>query len=162
MANTSVLFNKDYANRKIIVTSQFNAALDVIWDAFTNSATLEKWLAPEPYVAVTKAMVFKEGGYWLYYMISPEGQKHWSISMYKNIGVNKTFEASDAFCDENGIIDTSLPQLEWHFDFSEEDGVIHVETTISLESEEIMRQLLEMKFEEGYRMSLRQLQKLLN
>ncbi len=155
------LFVKDYAHKTINITCSFETPLSVVWDAFSNPVTLEKWFAPEPYKAVTKTADFKEGGHWLYYMLSPEGQKHWGITQYKKIEVNKFYEAFDAFCDENGTIDTTLPQLNWMYNFSEKNGITTVQVAISLASEEEMKRLLEMGFEEGFQIGLNQLQKLL-
>ncbi len=157
----TINFIKDYANKQIVITCIFNKPVNIIWDAFCNPATLEKWFAPKPYKAVTRKSDFKEGGYWLYYMLSPEGDKHWGITQYKKISVNKSYEASDAFCDENGVVDKLLPQLNWLYNFSEKNGKTTVYIAITLDNEEQMRQLLEMGFEEGYRIGLNQLQELL-
>ncbi len=161
MKNLSVTFEKDYSNKKIVAISGFNASLSVVWDAFTNPSTLEKWFAPKPFRAVTKSADFKEGGRWLYYMLSPEGEKFWGLSEYKKIRVNKLLEIDDAFCDEDGAINTNLPKLFWMYDFSEEDGGVKVTTTMSFTSDEDMKKILEMGFEEGYGTALSQLQELL-
>ncbi len=160
MKNSAATFDKDYPNRKITVANRFNAPLSVVWDAFTNPKTLEKWFAPKPFQAITKSMDFREGGQWLYYMLSPKGEKFWSISVYKKIQPNKSFEASDAFCNEKGEIDTNLPRLVWRYDFWEEVGGVKVNTVITFASEEDMKKILEMGFEEGYKMALSQLQEL--
>lgn len=157
----TLFFNNDYTNKKIGIKCILNAPLNVIWDAFTNHIIQEKWLGPEPYQVVTKDADFKEDGHWLYYMLSPKGEKYWSITHYKNIINNTSYEASDAFCDENGVVNPDFPQLNWQFHFSEKDGWVTVHVIITLTSEKEMKQLLEMGFEEGYRMSINQLQKLL-
>ncbi len=161
MKNSSIQFNKDYSGKKIIVTCKFNVPLSIVWDAFTNPVTLAKWFAPKPFQAVTKTMDFKNGGRWLYYMLSPKGEKFWSTSEFKNIQINKSFEASDAFCDENGVINTDFPQGTWLYNFSEENGKTIVISTLIYASEEDMKKILEMGFEEGYRAGLTQLQELL-
>ncbi len=157
----NISFNKNYPDKKIVVICRYNAPLDTVWDAFTNPVIMEKWFAPKPYKAITKISDFREGEYWLYYMLSPEGEKFWSIIKYTNIQTNKLYEASDAFCDENGVINTSLPQLNWRHDFSETNGETTVYIDITFASEPDMKKILEMGFEEGYRMSLNQLQEVL-
>ncbi len=161
MGNLPVSFDKDFASKKILVTSKFNASLNIVWNAFTHPEILEKWFAPEPYKAITKTMDFQNDGRWLYYMRSPLGEKIWSVSTFRNIYSHKSFEASDAFCDENGVIDVHFPEMTWHYDFSEEGGETLVIAIISLSNEDDMKTLFEMGFEEGYKMALKQLQQLL-
>ncbi len=154
-------FDKDFTNKKIFVSSTFDAPLSKVWDAFSNLATLEKWFAPKPYKAVTKNADFREGGHWLYYMLSPEGEKTWGIIQYKEILVNQFWEASDAFCDENGVINANLPQMNWQHEFMEKGDTTTVYVTITPANEKDMKQILEMGFEEGYKMALNQLQEVL-
>lgn len=156
-----ITFEKDYVSTCIIANCRLNAPLKTVWDAFTNPIILEKWFAPEPYRAVTKVMEFKNGGTWLYYMLSPEGKKHWGTSVFSNIRINESFEASDGFCDENGVIDLQLPQMNWFYQFQENDGKTLVSVTIIPSNEAQMKQVLEMGFEDGYKMALNQLQQLL-
>ncbi len=158
--NTLIL-NKDHVNNRITGTFTFDAPLNQVWDAFTNPVTMEKWFAPKPYKAITKISDFKEGGYWLYYMLSPQGEKFWSIARYKKILFNAHYETMDAFCDENGQINTEFPQLNWQYDFSEENKITTVQVTITLVNSKEMSQLLEMGFEEGYKTALIQLQEIL-
>lgn len=158
---TVISFDKDFINKKIVVASKFKAPSAVIWDAFTNPKTLEKWWAPKPYKAKTKEMDFREGGRWLYYMLSPEGQKTWGMSEFKSIVPGKSYTASDAFTDENGNIDPKFARAMWTNTFSEENGVTTVVSSISFEKEDDMREMLKMGFEEGYKMGLGQLQEIL-
>lgn len=159
--NKSITIDKDYPNKEIIVSTKFNAPLNVIWDAFTNPATTDKWWAPKPYKAVTKKMNFTEGGQWLYYMLSPEGEKQWCIGEFSKIKALKSYNVLDAFCDENGNINTNFPRMSWSNSFLEENGLTVVINVISFSTEEDMKQILEMGFEEGYKMGLKQLSELL-
>lgn len=156
-----IMFDKDFSNRRIIVTSKFKSPLAVIWDAFTNVKTMEKWWAPKPYKAVTKEYDFREGGRWLYYMLSPQGEKTWSLAEFRSIDPEKSYVALDAFSDENGVVDASIPRADWNTSFSEENGFTTVTNTISFEKEADMKQILLMGFEEGYRTGLGQLAELL-
>ena len=53
---------KDLPNKKITVTRHFNAPLDQVWKAWTESELLDQWWAPKPFKAETKFMDFKVGG----------------------------------------------------------------------------------------------------
>lgn len=42
-------------------------------------------------------MVFREGEFWHYAMVSPEGEKHWGKANYISIAKEKFFTAKDGF-----------------------------------------------------------------
>src|SRR2546423_15478404 len=97
--NKETIFTKDLANKKITVVREFNAPVDQVWKAWTESELLDQWWAPKPWKANTKSMDFREGGLWHYYMESPDGSRHFSVVKYKSIIPNKSFIAVDGFCD---------------------------------------------------------------
>ncbi len=158
----TIIFDKDFANKRIVVACQFNAPLNVVWDAFTNPTVMDKWFAPHPFKAVTRSMNFSNGGRWLYCMLSPEGEKFWSLAEFSNIHLRKSYEALDAFCDENGGINTELPRLMWRYTFAEAGGVTTVVASIAAPNEADLKKILDMGFEEGYKMALNQLRELLH
>jgi hypothetical protein len=49
-------------------------------------------------------MNFKEGGFWLYAMVSSEGEKHGSRADFKEIKPKESFSLLERFCDENGNV----------------------------------------------------------
>jgi uncharacterized protein YndB with AHSA1/START domain len=96
-------FTVDKAAKTIHITREFAADLDLVWDAFTKAEILDQWSAPKPYRAHTKEMDFREGGRWLYAMVSPEDVKHWSLVEFINIQPKSLFSTKNTFSDENGI-----------------------------------------------------------
>ena len=158
----SVKIDKDFPGRKITATTRFSSPLKTVWTAFTDSTVLEKWFAPKPYKAVTKSMEFRNGGRWLYYMLSPKGEKIWSMEDFDNIHPMESFEALDRFVDKDGKIDDNLPQPHWRYTFSQEHGQVTVTAILSFKSEEEMRKILEMGFEQGFRMGLDQLHEIMD
>ncbi|HXL72949.1 MAG TPA: SRPBCC domain-containing protein, partial [bacterium] len=95
-------FTVDKAAKTIFITREFAADLDLVWDAFTKAEILDQWSAPKPYRARTKEMDFREGGRWLYAMVSPEDVKHWSLVEFINIQPKSSFSTKNSFSDENG------------------------------------------------------------
>jgi uncharacterized protein YndB with AHSA1/START domain len=65
-------FTVDKATKTIHITREFAADLDLVWDAFTKAEILDQWMRPNHIRAKTKEMDFREGGRWLYAMVSPE------------------------------------------------------------------------------------------
>jgi uncharacterized protein YndB with AHSA1/START domain len=95
-------FTVDKAANTIHITREFAADLDLIWDAFTKAEILDQWSAPKPWKARTKEMDFREGGRWLYAMVSPENVFHWSLVEFIKIQPKSSFSTKNTFSDENG------------------------------------------------------------
>ncbi|MBK7939911.1 MAG: SRPBCC domain-containing protein, partial [Lewinellaceae bacterium] len=107
----------------------------------------------------TKYMNFEPGGRRFYAMVSPEGQEHWAIQQYTSISPKTNFKFLNAFADENE--NPALPGSEWDLSFSEENGTTKVSITIYNESLERMEKMIEMGFNEGFTMTLNNLESLL-
>lgn len=141
----------------IHVKREFAANVDTVWEAWTHPEILDLWWAPKPYRTKTKSMDFTVNGYWLYAMISPEGEKHWCRADYKTIDIPKSFSCLDAFCDESGQHDTSMPRTHWTNIFSENTGRTTVDITLKYESLSDLEKIIEMGFREGFSMALENL-----
>jgi uncharacterized protein YndB with AHSA1/START domain len=143
------IFEKDIANKKMIITRTFDAELPIVWEAWTKAEILDQWWAPKPFKAETKSQEFREGGMWHYCMVGPEGEKHWCRADYKTIDNQKSFSYLDAFCDENAV-PTDFPHMHWMNSFSEKDGETLVHIDITFEKEGDMEKIIEMGFKEGF------------
>jgi uncharacterized protein YndB with AHSA1/START domain len=95
-------FSVDKASNTIHITREFAAELDLVWDAFTKAEILEQWVVLKPWRAQTKEMDFREGGRWLYAMVSSENDYHWNLVEFIKIQPRSGFSTKDSFCDENG------------------------------------------------------------
>jgi uncharacterized protein YndB with AHSA1/START domain len=95
--------NKD--TKTIHITREFAADLDLVWDAFTKSEILDQWTAPKPWKVRTKDMDFREGGRWLYAMVSQENENpsRYSLVDFIEIHPKTDFSTRNCFADENGI-----------------------------------------------------------
>ena len=95
-------FSVDKATSTIYITREFAADLDLVWDAFTKAEILDRWFAPKPWRVQTKEMDFREGGRWLYAMVSPENVYSWALVEFTSIQPKTSFSARNSFSDENG------------------------------------------------------------
>lgn len=158
--NKAILFNFDVdkANKKIRVERSFNAPIDLVWAAWTEADILDQWWAPKPYRVETKSMDFSEGGRWHYAMVSPENEKHWCIFDYETIQPEKQYAGIDAFCDENGVVNTSFPRTHWtnNFNAAQEDSTV-VTCELQFKALEDLETLVKMGFKEGFTMGLQNL-----
>jgi len=161
--NSNLLFDfsVDKENKTITVKRQFAAGLDQVWAAWTQPELLDQWWAPKPYRVETKSMDFREGGSWLYAMISPENEAHWCRADYKEVNSRKRFSALDAFCDAEGNINTGFPRSFWTNSFSGNGETTTVDIVITYEDLADLEKILEMGFKEGFTMGLGNLDELL-
>lgn len=157
MKNLFFDFQVNKETNTVSVTREFNAELPLVWMAWTTPEILEQWWAPKPYKAITKSMDFREGGTWLYYMLSPEGDKHWCKNDYITINMHKSYKGLDAFCDENGVINENFPRTTWTNTFTEENGTTKVNIHAQYDSLKDLEMIIEMGFKEGFTMALENL-----
>jgi uncharacterized protein YndB with AHSA1/START domain len=169
--NSNLLFDftVDKATKTVYITREFAADLSLVWDAFTKPEILDQWVAPKPWVSKTKFMDFKVGGRRFYAMVSPEGQEHWAIQEYTSITPKTNFKMFNAFADKDE--NPELPGSDWDYTFSEQNagsgepvgrGKTKVSITIYNESLARMEKMIEMGFTEGFKMSMNNLENLLD
>lgn len=147
-------FTINKSNNTINITRAFAAEIELVWEAWTNPEILDQWWAPKPYQTKTKYMDFKAGGYWLYAMISPEGESHWCRADYQHIDSLKSFTGLDAFCNENGIINDTFPRSLWNNEFVISGVSTVVNITIKYETLKDLEKIVELGFKEGLTMAL--------
>jgi uncharacterized protein YndB with AHSA1/START domain len=155
------IYTKDAANKKLRVIREFDAPLEHVWKAWTESELLDQWWAPKPWKTNTKSMDFREGGRWLYYMEGPDGSRHYCSVDYKSVTPNKSFAVQNAFCDENGIRNNDLPVMHWKNTFSKSGDGSKVEVEITFATEADLDQIVAMGFKEGFAAAHRNLDELL-
>ena len=154
-------FIVDKENNTITVSREFAAELPLVWDAYTKSEMLDQWWAPKPWKARTKSMDFREGGYWHYAMVGPNGEEHWAYINYKKIEFHKRFLGYDGFADADGNQNKELPQSKWESNFSSRGQVTFVETNISFNDLAQLETTIQMGFKEGLTMAMEGLDELL-
>jgi uncharacterized protein YndB with AHSA1/START domain len=152
-------FTVDKPTKTVFITREFAAELPLVWDAFTKAEILDQWVAPKPWSSKTKYMNFEVGGKRFYAMVSPEGQKRWAVQEYTSITPKTNFKMYNAFSDENE--NRELPGSDWDYTFSEENGITKVSIRIVNESLERLEKMIEMGFVQGFKMSIDNLEKLL-
>lgn len=154
-------FSVNKENRTIHVKREFSAALRLVWQAWTTAELLDLWWGPKPWRAETKSMDFSEGGHWLYAMVGPAGERHWSRVNYLAIHKEESFTAIDGFCDEQGKMNPQFPQNRWENNFAAKGDHVQVDIQLSFDTLEDLEKIIEMGFQEGFTMGLQQLDELL-
>ena len=124
-------FTVDKAAKTIYITREFAADLDLVWDAFTKAEILDQWSAPKPYRARTKEMDFREGGRWLYTMVSPDSPVNatrYSLVEFIKIQPKSSFSTKNTFADEKGnSIGTAFSLVKNSFEAGAEKTTVRIE-----------------------------------
>lgn len=150
-------FKVDRDNRTISVQREYEAPQNRVWEAYTKSEILDQWWAPKPWKSETKSMDFTPGGQWLYAMVGPEGEKHWSVANFTAITDGKGFAVKDGFTDENGKINTDMPQSQWEVSFAPSDNGTLVDFQITFDEVKDLDETLKMGFKEGLQSAMENL-----
>jgi len=152
-------FSVDKENKTVHIIREFNAGLELVWDAWTTPELLDQWWGPKPFVTKTKVMNFEVGGRRFFAMVSPEGQERWFIQKYTAISPKTNFKTYNTFADEDE--NPELPGSDWDFNFSEQNGTTKVSITIYNESLARMEKMIEMGFLGGCAAQFKNLDELL-
>lgn len=152
-------FTVDKPAKTVYINREFAAELPLVWDAFTKAELLDQWVAPKPWSARTKHMNFEVGGRRFYAMVSPEGLERWAVQEFTSITPKTNFKMYNTFSDENE--NRELPGSDWDYTFSENNGITKVSISIFNESLERLEKMIEMGFVEGFKMSVENLEQLL-
>ena len=152
--NLPMDFSINKENHTITVKREFAAAVPLVWKAFTTSEILDQWWAPKPWKAKTKLMDFKEGGQWLYAMVGPKDEKHWSAVNFLTIKKEEEYIAKDGFSDADGNINKEMQQSKWKVSFSslKENSLVVCKITFNDLAQ--LESTLAMSFKEGFTMGL--------
>src|SRR5215469_10399414 len=154
-------FTVDKAAKTVYINREFDAALSLVWDAFTKKEILDQWWAPKPWLSRTKWMNFTVGGRRFYAMVGPEGQEFWSTQTYTAISPTTNFKYVDAFTDKDEKVNEKMPGSKWDLSFSEDNGTTTVSILIKLNTLADLEQHIQMGFKEGFTMTLNYLEQLL-
>ena len=155
-------FLVDKEKNTITVKREFAANRQLVWDCHTKSELLNQWFAPKPFTTKTKSMDFRDGGSWIYAMIDPDGKEYWARVDYKKINPIENYTILDAFADENGNVNTSLPQAEWFATFTDLGDTTLVQTIVTYKSLAELETVINMGMKDGLTMTLESLDDLLS
>jgi uncharacterized protein YndB with AHSA1/START domain len=149
MTVTSV--TKDQENLTFVLTAEFSAEPDRIWQLFDDPRQLERWWGPPGYPATFVDHDLREGGRVSYYMTGPEGEKYHGWWQVSKVVPASQIEFQDGFADDDGQPDPELPVTESKVEIDPvSSGTTRMTITSQFASVEAMEQLLAMGMEEGF------------
>jgi PhnB protein len=149
------IVNKD--NHTISIKREFAADLQLVWAAWTEADILDQWWAPKPFKNKTKSMDCSTGGFWHYCMTGPENEVHWCRFDYQEVVPLQSYQGTDAFCDEAGVINHNMPRNNWYNKFSHAGDHTIVNILLTFSTLEDLEKIISMGFKEGFSAGLENL-----
>ena len=154
-------FIVDKKNSQLTLKREFLANRQLVWDCYTKSELLDQWFAPKPMTTKTKSMEFREGGYWHYAMVDPNGTEYWGYTEYVTIKPIEYYTSLDAFSNEKGEINKDLPRAEWKVEFMDLGEKTLCKTVVQYNSLSDLETVIQMGMEQGMKLTLEKLDELL-
>lgn len=151
----------DMQTGQISIRREFDAPKALVWDWYAKSELLDRWFAPTLLTARTKTMDFRERGHRHFAMVEPDGKEHWSRFDYLEINPKDSYCARDAFSNSDGDICENVPISLWEVTFEDRSAHTVVQIVATYETVEAMQQVRDIGMEEGMKLTLNRLDKLL-
>ncbi|HRA04174.1 MAG TPA: SRPBCC domain-containing protein [Arachnia sp.] len=140
---------KDLDNRRLIMTAQFAAPVERIWQLYADPRQLEKVWGPPTHPATFVDHDLTPGGRMTYFMTAPDGQKYCGFWDVKEVDEPRSFTFEDGFANEDFTPDTSLPVGINTYSFSSHDDGTRAVYEAVYPSVEALQQVLDMGVVEG-------------
>jgi uncharacterized protein YndB with AHSA1/START domain len=159
MSITSV--DTDYDNLTATLIADFDAAIDEVWELWSNPRKLEGWWGPPTYPATVEKHDLSPGGDVTYLMTGPDGDTHHGLWRVTAVGSPTSLEFTDAFADEDGTPIADMPVSTVSVQLTERDGGTRMEMRSTFESREDLEKWLGTGTLEGQQQAIGQMDALL-
>jgi uncharacterized protein YndB with AHSA1/START domain len=153
---------KSFDDLTLTLTADFDAAPDRVWELWADPRKLERWWGPPTYPATVERHDLRPGGEVGYFMTGPEGDKHYGWWKLAEVDPPNGLSFTDGFGDDEGKPDTAMPTTEAAVRLFQHEGRTRMELVSRFGSRDQMRQLDEMGMTEGLRLSVGQMDALLD
>ncbi|MET0297656.1 MAG: SRPBCC family protein [Microbacterium sp.] len=141
----------------LTLVADFAAPVQRLWDAYTDPRQLERFWGPPGYPATFTEFDLAVGSHAKYFMTSPQGESHGGAWEFLEIDDKRSFAVLDYFTDAEGNAVEGMPASRMTFAFDATAGGSRLVTTTYFTSAEALEQLVGMGMVEGLKLSLAQL-----
>ncbi|HEY7703273.1 MAG TPA: SRPBCC domain-containing protein [Acidimicrobiia bacterium] len=159
---TVTAIRKDPQTLSMIVTAEFTATPERVWQLWADPRQLERWWGPPTYPATVTAHDLRVGGRVEYHMTGPEGDQPGGFWDIVEVEPPNWLVFRDGFAGEDGTPNPELPVTIGRVSIEDVGGGV---TRMSIESvfpsAAAMEQVLAMGMEEGLRQALGQIDAIL-
>jgi len=103
------MVNSTVSEDAVVIERTFDAAVDLIWQMWTDPEHFKKWYGPKGFSVPVADMELRVGGKRLICMASPDGSmKMWTTGEYTEIVPNERLVYTESPADENGNVVSPL------------------------------------------------------
>ena len=113
-------------SNEIIITRNYDAPLEAVWDAWTDPEQVAQWWGPRGFTLTTHSKDLRTGGHWNYTMHGPDGTDYPNITTYHQV------EEYARLVYDHGATETAPPLFRVTVSFAESRGKTTMDMTISL------------------------------
>lgn len=160
MSLTNIQTDRDAL--RITVTAHYDTPIDRVWQLWADPRLLERWWGPPTYPATFTTYNLSPGGDVRYYMTGPNGQRHGGWWRVIAVEAPHRIDFEDGFADADGNPQESMPTTTNQVSIVQEDDRVRMTIEAQYTSIEDLEQVLAMGAEEGLRMSIGQIDALLD
>ncbi|UOQ43752.1 SRPBCC domain-containing protein [Halobacillus salinarum] len=137
----------------------FDAPRDLVFKAFTDPEHVSQWWAPAGFTMPVCTIDLQPGGIWHYCFESPEGERHWSRSVYKEIIEPEKIVYTSTLSDEKANpVESPLPEHLATVTFVENNGKTKLTVNIQLPSVLDLKATMDMGMMEGLKQTINNLE----
>ena len=101
-------------DKEIVITREFDAPRQLVWDVWTQQKHVEKWFGPKGFTTRVEKLDFKVGGESSYIMIGPDGTEYPSKGVFQEIvpieKIVTTDEFGEGFDEIESMKNVDLPE----------------------------------------------------
>ena len=143
------------------VVATFDHPVGRVWDLYADPRKLERFWGPPTYPATVTTHELAPGGEVVYFMTSPEGQRHYGRWDVQQVDAEKAFSVIDTFADEHGVALEGMPVMRMDFTFETTGDGSRMQCLTTFPDLATLEQSLQMGMEEGLRGSMGQMESVL-
>ena len=152
----------DPGAKTLTLTADFDAPVARVWEMWADPRRLERWWGPPSYPATFVEHNLAPDGRMLYYMTSPEGERHYGWWRVRSVSEPHKLEFEDGFADENGAPNDQLPVTVSRVTITEEGNGTRMTIESNFPSTEAMQEMIKMGMQEGLTEAVNQIDALLS
>jgi uncharacterized protein YndB with AHSA1/START domain len=152
---------KDYDKLTLLVTADFDAPVERVWQLWADPRKLERWWGPPTHPATVEEHDLAPGGAVSYYLTDPGGAKFRGWWRIRSVEPPRALEFEDGFANDDGTPVSTTAVTTNRVTLTEHSGGTRMELRVNFASREHFDRLEAMGGVEGMQASIAQMDALL-
>lgn len=147
----------DVERLTMTLVADFAAPVERLWHAFTQIEQLNRFFGPPTWPAKFESLEMHPGGRARYKMTGPKGETAAGAWEFLEVNEGQSFTVLDQFTDDDGNVQTELPQMRVTYQFDATDTGSRLTNTTYFTSPEALEEVIAMGAIEGTKLAFNQL-----